>query len=97
MKLDQKQKKFFQENGYLVIKDFFNIQRDILPIQKEIYEVIKLVINKYKIETEIKAFNTKDFHLAYQDVLKDNREAASEIYDSIKNIFLFRKLSLTKN
>ena len=72
MKLDQKQKKFFQENGYLVIKDFFNIQRDILPIQKEIYEVIKLVINKYNIETEIKAFNAKDFHLAYQNVLKDN-------------------------
>lgn len=39
----------FNRNGVLILKGFYDLERDIRPIQQAIYEIIGLLIAKYKL------------------------------------------------
>ena len=54
-------KAFLKEEGYLLIKNFFDFEQDIAPIQEAIYAVIGLVAKRHGISLNREPFNKDNF------------------------------------
>ncbi|WP_428024395.1 phytanoyl-CoA dioxygenase family protein [Arcobacter sp.] len=88
----------FNENGVLVLRNFYNYEEEIKPIQYDIYNIIKLIIEKYKLDIPMEEFNGNNFDFSLMEILKINRTYISEIYDAVKDSVSFNRLiSTSKN
>lgn len=72
-------KKDFEENGYVIIKNFFS-KKTILDAKKEIYFCSKALMKK---KDKIK-FNAKNFDFFIKQSLKKNPKFSSKFYDISK-------------
>lgn len=90
--LSAEQNEAFRKDGVLLLKGFYNIEEEIIPIQKAIYNIIGLYIKKYDLEIERQPFQPENFDDGLQQILKINRQYASEIYDTVKQIPAFIRL-----
>ena len=91
--LTKEQIDFFYENGYLIIPEFYNEKEDVRPVQKGIYDIIKIVAKKYNVEISKKDFSPETFDEGYLDILKVDRIYGGEIYDAVKQIPAFIRLT----
>jgi hypothetical protein len=88
----------FAEQGYIVIKGFYDCNREIEPIQYGIWKILGILFKKYGIPIEQKTFDPKTFDYGYQQLIATNRKYGSEVYDAVKQIPAFMRLvSLEKN
>ncbi len=90
--LTEEQIDFFNDNGYLIIPDFYDNKHEIRPLQLGIYNIIGLVANKYEIEIDREPFSPETFDDGYLDILKVDRSYGGEIYDAVKQIPAFIRL-----
>lgn len=79
----------FNENGVIVVKGFYDLAAEIIPIQQGIYDVIGLVIKKYALDIERPPFAPPNFDAGYQELIAVNRAYGAEIYDAVKQIPAF--------
>lgn len=86
------QRKTFQEEGLLIIPGFYDLERDILPIQRAIYDIIGLVIDKYRLPISRQPFSVETFDSGYQALIAANRAHGGEVYDAVKQIPAFVRL-----
>jgi ectoine hydroxylase-related dioxygenase (phytanoyl-CoA dioxygenase family) len=91
-KLTQAQISHFHQYGYLILKQFYDIDTQISPIQKGIYDLIGLLASKYSITLHRPAFSPQQFDVGYDQLLKTNRAIVSELYDALKQIPAFQRL-----
>lgn len=82
----------FRRNGVLILKDFYDLERDIHPIQRAIYEIIGLVISKYELLISRPDFAPECFDAGFQQLIASNRAYGSEVYDAVKQIPAFIRL-----
>lgn len=82
----------FHSNGVLILKGFYNLERDICPIQQAIYEIIGLIISKYDLPIVRPDFSPKSFDAGFLQLIAINRSYGAEIYDAIKQIPAFIRL-----
>lgn len=88
----------FHKNGVLVIPNFYNYEEEIKPIQKNIYDIIDIIIEKYNLNIKRKPFNGENFDNGIMKILEKDRKYISELYDAIKHsVPLVRLLSSDKN
>jgi len=92
IKLNEAQISEFHTNGVLVIRNFFNIESEIVPIQRSIYEIIGLVMDRHGLEIPRKSFEPQWFDDGYLELLKVDRSFGAEIYDVVKQIPAFLRL-----
>ncbi|TRO37704.1 phytanoyl-CoA dioxygenase [Pseudomonas sp. ALS1131] len=90
--LSQEQRVHFQEQGLLILRGFYDLERDILPIQRGIYDIIGLVIDKYRLPIARAGFSAATFDSGYQALLAANRAYGAEVYDAVKQIPAFVRL-----
>jgi hypothetical protein len=90
--LNAEQVSEFQKNGILIIKGFYDLESEIVPIQRDIYRIIGLLINKYRLPIQRPPFAPEVFDAGYQDLIAANRAYGSEVYDAIKQIPTFIRL-----
>lgn len=90
--LSMEQIQLFQRDGFLVIKGFYNLERDIYPIQEGIHQVIGQVLKRHCLTDTRAPFAHERFDEAYQDLIRINRTHGSEVYDAIKQIPAFIRL-----
>ena len=96
--LTQAQVEKFHEHGYLIVKDFYDRVGEIQPIQNDIWKILRILIEKYNIPIEQKDFTPESFDYGYQELISANRKYGGEIYDAVKQIPAFNRLtSLEKN
>jgi hypothetical protein len=96
--LTQIQVEEFQEYGYLIVKNFYDREREIQPIQYNIWKILRILIEKYDIQIGQKDFDPKSFDYGYHELIAANRKYGGEIYDAVKQIPAFNRLtSLEKN
>lgn len=90
--LSESQRRAFERNGVLVIPGFYDIEKDILPIQRSIYDIIGLVLDKYRVAVERAPFSAETFDSGFQALIATNRAYGSEVYDAVKQIPAFVRL-----
>jgi hypothetical protein len=90
--LTQEEVKTFQRDGFLLVKGFYDIKRDIEPIWHAIHRIIGLVIKKYGLAIEQLPFSPETFDSGYMEMLAAQRSYASEVYDAVKQIPAFLRL-----
>lgn len=81
----------FDHNGFAVLPQFYDPQRDIAPIREGIRKIIELVAAKHSVDAPT---STPDEAMGagYLAVAKANRSWGSEIYDAVKQIPAFMAL-----
>ncbi|MBL1210717.1 phytanoyl-CoA dioxygenase family protein [Geminocystis sp. GBBB08] len=83
----------FNQDGFLIIKNFYDLKTEIEPIQYGIHEIINILINKYQLNIKKKeAFNSDKFDNGYQEIIAYDRKIGGEIYDAVKQIPAFVRL-----
>lgn len=90
--ISHNQKRQFERDGVLVIKDFYDVEREIVPIQKHIYEIIGLVAKRHGISMRRPPFDGCNFDFSYLEMIGIDRKLGSEIYDLVKQIPSFIRL-----
>ena len=94
--IDDRQKKEFFENGVVVIKNFYDLESEILPIQKAIYQIIGLVMQRHSVSIIRDPFEGGNFDAGYMQLIAINRDFGGEVYDLIKQIPSFLRLIASK-
>lgn len=84
--------KSYKESGFLLIKDFFDVEKDILPIQYKIHKLISSLILEHNLPIEITPFNPSHFDAQYVKMISLDRKLGSYIYDAVKQIPEFIRL-----
>ena len=59
----------FHSNGVLILKGFYDLERDICPIQQAIYEIIGLIISKYDLPIVRPDFSPKSFDAGFLQLI----------------------------
>lgn len=94
--LNDQQKKEFFENGVVVIKNFFDVEGEIRPIQKAIYQIIGLVMQRHSVSIARDPFEGDNFDAGYLELIAINRDFGGEVYDLVKQIPSFLRLIASK-
>ncbi len=82
----------FQRDGILVLRSFYNLKKEIEPIQRGIYEIIGILIQKHNLPVVRPPFHPDTFDFGYQELIKHDRKIGSEVYDAVKQIPSFVRL-----
>lgn len=83
----------FHRDGMVVVRGFYNSATEIEPIQRGVYDIIGLVIGKHGVAVDRPAFHPDTFDAGYQAVIAADRRYGAEIYDAVKQIPAFVRLS----
>ncbi|WP_420408255.1 phytanoyl-CoA dioxygenase family protein [Hoeflea sp.] len=89
-------RKFFEDEGYLLIRNFHDYENEIEPIQRDIYRIIHLVARAHGLDIAQKPFSRENFDSGYNELLKADRRYAGEVYDLVKQIPSFLRLISNK-
>jgi hypothetical protein len=92
MSLSAAQLEEFRDNGLIVVRNFYDVETMIRPIQRGIHAVIGLVIEKHKLPISQKPFSPETFDSGYLELIKVNRRFGGQVYDAVKQIPAFMRL-----
>jgi hypothetical protein len=83
--------KDFNDNGYIIIPGFFDIETQVKPIQRGIQRIIAMVADKYGVDAPcdtVELAMTKGI----MAIAQSDRSRAAEVYDAVKQIPEFMQL-----
>jgi hypothetical protein len=89
--LSQAQLTQFDEQGFLVVPGFYEVDSEIIPIQREIHAVIDLVRRKHGLSSS-RAFSPESFDQGWAELIRKDRRYGGEVYDALKQIPAFVRL-----
>lgn len=92
MILTPEQLEQFRKDGLLVVKGFYDVDKDIKPIQHGIWSIIGILLRKYDINVEQLPFSEETFDQGYQELIAKDRKFGGEVYDAVKQIPAFMRL-----
>lgn len=90
--LNGDQIKAFRANGFVAIKGFYDIDRDLVPVQEGIYKVIGQVMKRHGLPDSRSAFAPETFDDGYTAMIALDRGFGGEVYDAVKQIPAFMRL-----
>lgn len=90
--VDEEQVREFQREGVLVLRGFYDVEREILPILEAIYEIIGLVAKRHGLSLEREPFSSERFDSGYAGLIAADRAYGGEVYDAVKQITAFVRL-----
>lgn len=90
--LSPTQVKEFRKNGVLVVSDFYDKKAIVEPIQKGVYDIVGLLIDKYTLDIDRPAFSPETFDAGYRELIATDRGYGGEVYDAVKQIPAFMRL-----
>jgi hypothetical protein len=85
----------FHNNGVLVVRGFYD-RDEIEPIQRNIYDIIGLIIRKHDLDIDRPSFEPLTFDSGFQPLIAHNRSYGAEVYDAVKQIPAFIRLSASE-
>ena len=90
--LSSADRSFFETQGYLVLRGFYDVPTEIEPIQRDIYDIIGLVAQRHSITLKRSSYSPATFDAGYNELIGSNRAFGGEIYDLVKQIPAFLRL-----
>jgi len=83
--LTASQLQFWDANGYLLLKRFYDIETEIAPIHREVREVMRLVRRRTDGPPDSEA-GSGDFDEGLPEMARTCRAEASVVYDAVKKL-----------
>ena len=81
----------FERDGFLILKGFYDVARDIEPVRSTIRDLIQLIAHKHGVSVPC-ATPTEAMTLGYRSLIAADRSWGSEVYDAIKQIPAYMRL-----
>jgi hypothetical protein len=94
--LNEAQVERFKRDGFLLINNFYDIEEDILPVCKGVYDLTRLVAADYAPHLQIPPFAFNDFDAGYRQLIAFDRRLGGVVYDAIKQLPAFIRLLADK-
>lgn len=95
MELTRQQIERFRADGFLLLRDFYDAEADVLPIGEAIGEIIALVARRHGMPQSAPE-EAQPFDLGFMDLIAANRRYGGEVYDAAKHIPAFQRLVADK-
>jgi hypothetical protein len=96
--LSAEQIETFRREGFLLIPGFYDLVREIEPIQRALHSIIGLLIERHRLPIERPPFDPARFDAGYGELITHDRRLGGLIYDAAKLIPAFiRLLSCERN
>jgi hypothetical protein len=86
----------FTRDGYLLLPNFYDLTGEIEPIQRGVHAIIGIIIKKYDLSFKQLPFKPESFDACYQDIIAYDRKIGGEIYDAVKQIPAFVRLTCSE-
>jgi len=93
MSISQKIIDQYNKDGFVNIPSFYDLKTEILPIQKDIYQLISILIKQHKLDIHQEPFSSLTFDSGLDVLLENHRPVVSQIYDAVKKIPSYVKLA----
>ena len=90
--LSAQDQQFFEENGYLILPQFFDVPTDIDPILRDVHAIIGLVARRHGHTIQRDQYTPQTFDSGYNELIGIDRSLGGEIYDLVKQIPAFMRL-----
>ena len=90
--LTQSQVREFRENGFVVLKSFYDLNHDLEPILWHIYQLIGALIEREKLAIERPTFSIEHFDCGFLELVRHDRDLGGVVYDAVKQIPGFVRL-----
>ena len=90
--LSAAQRHDFARDGLLVLHGFYDLDRDVVPVQRGIYDVIGQVMERHGVADLRPPFESSGFDVGYVELIRRDRSWGAEIYDAVKQIPAFVRL-----
>lgn len=84
--LSAEQVEHFREDGYLVLKDFYDDPVQLEPISHAIHEISLLVAKRHRLPAEAAGYEPARFDSVYRQLIAADRGHGGEVYDAIKHV-----------
>lgn len=94
--LTEEQTAAFERDGCLLLPNFYDVPREIEPIQRAIHAIMGIIIEKYQLPIEHPSFAPDSFEACYQEIIAHDRKIGGEIYDAVKQIPAFVRLACSE-
>jgi hypothetical protein len=83
----------FRRDGYLHLRGFYDLAQELEPIQRDIYEVIGLVMSRYQMTIPRPPFAPEAFDAGFNELIAKDRRLGAVIYDAVKQVPSFFRLT----
>lgn len=90
--LTQTQIEEFNSQGYLILRNYFDVDTEIEPIHRALFKIISLIIERDGLNIEVGPYQAENFDCAYLKLLAKGRHYGGEVYDLAKQIPAFLRL-----
>ena len=84
------QRAFFEEEGYVLLPGFYDLETEIHPILEGIHGVIERVALRHGVDILGQPFAPETFDQGYQALLAADRTYAGEFYDLVIQVAIVR-------
>ena len=90
--LTSEQRESFNQQGFLLLPRFYDLDSEIRPIQHTLYQIIGLVAEQHGLPLERPPFAPESFDAGYNALIARDRSVGSAVYDAAKLIPAFLRL-----
>ncbi|HYK15666.1 MAG TPA: phytanoyl-CoA dioxygenase family protein [Burkholderiales bacterium] len=90
--LTAEQRKTFNQQGFLLLPGFYDLDSEIRPIQQALYQIIGLVAENHGLPLKRPPFAPETFDAGYNALIAGDRGVGSAVYDAAKLIPAFLRL-----
>jgi hypothetical protein len=96
MNLSMQDLRQFHNDGFVYIKGFYDLTTEILPILKDIYRIIGMIIREYNLPIKQAPFTQENFDAGLPEIVEKYRNYAGILYDAVKKLPSYVRLSNCK-
>jgi hypothetical protein len=91
--LSDEQTARFRSDGFLLLRNFYDLETEIRPIQQNIHRILGMMLKNHAIDFEQQSFAPETFDAGYQELIAHDRRYGSFMYDAVKHIPPFVRLA----
>lgn len=92
-KFSKSQLEEYNKSGVVYLESFYDLNTEILPIQKDIYRLIGIIIKEHLLPIKQENFSPDNFDSGLQELVKNHRKHVSDVYDAVKKLSSYVRLA----
>jgi Phytanoyl-CoA dioxygenase (PhyH) len=93
IEFSNKQLEEYKRDGIVYLKSFYDLENEILPIKEDIYKIISILIEQFDLGIMQEPFSPETFDSGLMEIINNNRKVVGILYDAVKKMPSYVRLS----